>query len=152
MPSTFRFDRRWVFSVPPEELWRTLSSTDRFPEWWAWLSRFESDGLVEGTTAHCVVRAPLPYRLSFQVAIREVVVEHLVDTLVSGDLEGPARLELAPHPDGSTARLAWEVELRAPMLRATSTVARPLMEWAHGWVVDTGVRQFRRAALGERPR
>lgn len=143
----FRFDDRWVFAVPPDELWEVLSSTDRFREWWPWLRALESDGLVAGGVAHCMVRAPVPYSLRFDVTIVDVVDGRLVDTRVSGDLEGPARLDLAVHPEGSEARLSWELELRAPLLGAASLVARPLMEWGHRWVVDTGVRQFRRLAL-----
>lgn len=146
----FRFDDRWVFPVPPAELWAAVSRTERFPQWWPWLRTCESDGLVEGGVAHCVVRAPVPYSLRFDVTVVEVVPERLVDTRVSGDLEGPARLKLADHPDGAEARLTWQLELRDPLLRSASRVARPLMEWGHNWVVDNGVRQFRRLALDER--
>lgn len=147
MPTPFRFDGRWVFPVGPGQLWAVLSRTDRFREWWPWLREIESDGLVAGTVARCVVRAPVPYSLRFDVAIVDVVPERLVATRVSGDLEGPARLDVAAHADGSEARLSWELELRDPMLRAASHVARPVMEWGHAWVIDTGVRQFRRLGL-----
>jgi hypothetical protein len=99
-----------------------------------------------------VVRAPLAYSLRFQVAVVDVVPGRLVDARVSGDLEGPARLHVDFHADGSEAHLSWELALRAPVLHAASRVARPLMEWGHDWVVHTGVRQFRRLALGERSR
>ena len=149
MSVPFTFDGRWVFAVPPAGLWEAVSRTDRFQEWWPWLRSLESEGLVEGSVARCVVRAPVPYSLRFEVAIVEVVTERLVDTRVSGDLEGPARLDVAPHPDGSEARLSWELELRDPLLRAASRVGRPLMEWGHNWVIDNGVRQFRRLAFEE---
>lgn len=140
-----------MFPVAPAELWGALSRTDRFQEWWPWLRTFESDGLVEAGVAHCVVRAPVPYSLRFDVTVVEVVPQRLVDTRVSGGLEGPARLEVTAHPHGSEARLSWELELREPLLRAASQVARPVMEWGHNWVVDSGVRQFRRLALQQRP-
>lgn len=143
----FRFDGRWVFPVPPGELWATLSRTDRFQEWWPWLRSLDSAGLAEGSVSDCVVRAPVPYSLRFRVTVLEVTPALSVDTRVSGDLEGPARLDIAAHPDGSEARLSWELELRSPLLRRLSRVGRPLMEWGHNWVVDTGVRQFRRAVF-----
>lgn len=148
MSTSFRLDRSWVFSVVPGELWQALSRTDDFPAWWSWLKVFDSGGLVEHTTSHCVVRAPVPYALSFDVTILAVVPERLVDTRVSGDLEGPARLEVAPHPVGSEARLVWDVRPHSPLLRAAAQVGRPLLEWGQDWVVDTGVRQFRLAGLG----
>ena len=154
MRSEFAFDRRWAFDASPAELWQTLSRAEQFPRWWSWLRRFDgdglSDGLEEGARARCVVRGPVPYTLRFTVTVRRLVPRELIETDVTGDLEGPARLEILPDGSGSRARLAWTVELRDPLLRAASRFARPLMEWGHDWVVSAGLRQFRREALGER--
>ena len=135
--------------MPPAELWEALSRTHEYPMWWSWLRVFESPGLVEGTVARCVVRAPLPYSLRFNVLVDEVVPEELVVARVEGDISGPARLEIAPlsATGGSEARLVWEVEVRDRVLRGAAVVARPLMEWGHEWVVANGVNQFRRRAL-----
>lgn len=149
MPSPFQFEGRWHFSVTPDELWRTFSHTERFPQWWPWLRIVESSGLVQGTVSRCVVRAPVPYALNFTVALLEVVPPSRVVTAVSGDLEGPARLDVLAQGSGSEVRMSWQLEVRAPLLRAAALLARPLMNWGHNWVVETGVRQFRRKALGE---
>ncbi len=149
MPSPFEFEGRWRFSVAPEELWQAFCQTERFPQWWPWLRTLESAGLVEGGVSHCVVRAPVPYALSFTVAILELAPPRAVVAAVSGDLEGPARLDVVAQPGGSEARLSWVLDVRSPLLRAAALVARPLMNWGHNWVVDTGVRQFRSRALGD---
>lgn len=148
----FRFDRTWTFAVPPDELWRVLARTDDFRRWWPWLREFSGDGLVPGGRSACVVRAPVPYTLRFTVAVRELVPGRLLDAVVDGDLAGPARLEVRPGDgdgdgDGSVARLAWEMELCRPVLRAAARFGRPLMEWGHDWVVTTGVEQFLARAL-----
>lgn len=148
--AAFAFDRAFEFALAPDALWRTLERTDRFPIWWRWLKTFDMDGdrgFSEGAEARCVVRGPLPYALRFTVAVRRVVPERLIDTEVSGDIEGPARLELEPTDDGTSARLVWSVRIVDPALRATARVARPLMEWGHDWVVSRGVRAFRQNAL-----
>lgn len=143
----FRFDRQWVFPVAPDELWAVLSQTDAFPSWWRWLRDFDCDGFVEHTEARCIIRGPLPYSLSLQLMILEVQAARLIRVAVSGDLRGPARLEVAPHPEGSAARLVWEIQVQSPVLRPMAVWARPLMEWGHDWIVENGVRQFRRRAL-----
>ena len=108
----FRFDRSWRFEVGREALWLVLARTDEFPRWWTWLRRFEAgDGLVDGSVARCVVRPPLPYVLRFDVAVERVVPAALVETTVSGDIEGPARLELSGDGDRAEARLVWEIGL-----------------------------------------
>ena len=50
------------------------------------------------------------------------------------------------------ARLAWELDLRAPLLRSFARVARPAMAWAHDRIVERGLVQFEGHALRERDR
>jgi len=143
----FSFDRTFMFAVAPDDLWAVILRTDDFPRWWPWLRALSGDGLVPGGRSACVVRAPVPYTLRFTVAVQDLVPGRLVDAVVDGDLAGPARLEVGADGAGSVARLAWEMELCRPMLRAAARFGRPMMEWGHDWVVANGVEQFLRRAL-----
>jgi carbon monoxide dehydrogenase subunit G len=120
VPSAFVYDKTFAFAVSRDALWDALNDTERFPEWWPWLRSFDTTGkmLVPGTVAHCAVRAPLPYTLEFAVRVERVVAGESIDTVVSGDLEGPARLEVGGDDRKSSARLTWSVELRLPFLSA----------------------------------
>jgi hypothetical protein len=147
VPEPFRFDRQWEFAVSPETFWATVARTDSYPEWWSWLREFESDGLHDDAHAECVIQAPLPYALRVKIDVQRAVPPERVETHVTGDLEGPARLEIAPRPSGCTARLVWSLELRDSLLRRLLPVARPVMAWAHDRIVQVGVREFERVAL-----
>jgi uncharacterized protein YndB with AHSA1/START domain len=142
----FRLDRTLVFDREPDALWEVLSRLEDFPRWWTWLRTLEADGLTEGSTARCLIRAPIPWSLQLAVRIDRVVPGELIVAYATGDLEGPARLELAEHPAGSQVRLVWELEPRR-VLASLGLVARPVLRWGQDWVVSTGVRQFRRRAL-----
>jgi carbon monoxide dehydrogenase subunit G len=144
---SFDYDRTFDFAVSRDALWDVLNDTDRYPQWWPWLRSFDAAGLTPGTVAMCAVRAPLPYTLEFRVHIVGVEAGRSIDTRVTGDLEGPARLEIGGVDGASTARLTWSVELCLPFLSAASRVARPMLVWAHDRVVSTGVGQFREHAL-----
>ena len=156
MPSPFRFDRSWHFGVTPGDLWKTLARTDRYREWWPWLREFAVDGdgpaLTTGAVAHVVIQAPLPYQLHCTVRVLDAVTDERLVTAVDGDLHGPARLELVPVADGTEARLVWELDLRAPLLRSFARVGRPAMAWAHDRIVERGLEQFEGHALQERDR
>ena len=156
MPSPFRFDRSWHFGVTPGDLWTTLAHTDRYRGWWPWLREFVVDGagpaLTTGAVAHVVIQAPLPYQLHCTVRVLDAVTEERLVTVVEGDLRGPARLELVPVADGTEARLVWELDLQAPLLRSFAVVARPAMAWAHDRIVERGLEQFEGHALQERDR
>jgi hypothetical protein len=147
--TAFHFDRAWAFSVPPRQLWAVVSRTHDFRTWWSWLRDFDAPGVHTGARAYCVIQSPLPYALRLDIDVERAEEPSVIETYVRGDLDGPARLEIAPGTDGagSTARLVWELEVRDRMLRQLSRVARPLMVWAHDRVVATGVEQFRKRAL-----
>jgi hypothetical protein len=148
----FRFDREWQFDLPPDELWAVVNRTDLFRQWWSWLRDLDAPGIRTGAQARCVIQSPLPYALRLRIDVQRAQPPSLVETYVHGDLDGPARLEIAARDRGSTARLAWELEVRDRMLRQVARVARPVMVWAHDRVVETGVQQFRHRALdGSRP-
>jgi uncharacterized protein YndB with AHSA1/START domain len=156
VPSPFRFDRSWHFAVTPEELWSTLAQTDRYREWWPWLREFTVDGggpaLTPGAVARVVIQAPLPYQLRCTIRVDDAVVDRRLTTRVDGDLAGPARLELEAVDGGTEARLAWELDLRAPLLRSLAVVGRPAMAWAHDRIVERGLAQFEGHALRGRDR
>ena len=140
--------------MTPAELWSTLAHTERYREWWPWLRSFEVEGngdaLATGAVAHVVIQAPLPYQLHCTVRVDDAVRNERIVTTVDGDLAGPARLELHAVDDGTEARLAWELDLRAPVLRSLALVMRPAMAWAHDRIVERGLGQFEGHALQER--
>ena len=99
-----------------------------------------------------VIQAPLPYQLRCTVRVDVAEPPHRLCTTVDGDLAGPARLELVPDGDGAWARLAWTLEVQAPLLRTLARVGRPAMAWAHDRIVERGLVQFEGHALRERDR
>ena len=151
MATPFAFDRAWDFAVDPDTLWATLARTDRYREWWPWLRELdvEGDGLVAGTAAHLVIQAPLPYQLRSTVHVDEADAPRLLVATVTGDLAGPARLELLATETGTTARLVWQLEVTSALLRPLSVVARPALAWAHDRIVERGLEQFEQHALEE---
>jgi hypothetical protein len=161
VPSPFRFDRSWHFNVSPEDLWSTLSHTERYREWWPWLRAFDiddvddgdgDDALATGRLARVVIQAPLPYQLHCTVHVEDAVRNERLVTRVDGDLNGPARLELRAVDDGAEARLTWALEVQAPLLRTLARIGRPAMAWAHDRIVERGLVQFEGHALRERDR
>jgi hypothetical protein len=143
----FRFDRTWWFPVSPEELWAVLDETERYPSWWSWLREFETDGFAAGSNAYCMIQSPLPYALRCTIHVDEMRAPEAIITTVTGDLQGPARLEVHRAAQGCTAQLVWSLTPGNLVLRQLARVGRPAMVWAHDRVVATGVDQFRRRAL-----
>ena len=149
MTDAFEYDQSFEFAVSPERFWATVSRTERYPDWWTWLREFESDGLHDGARTACVIQAPLPYALRVAIEVERAVPPERIETRVTGDLDGPARLEIAPTSSGCAARLVWSLELRVPWLARIVRPTRPVLTWAHDRVISRGVRQFERVALSD---
>ena len=148
MATPFRFDGTFQFPVTPDRFWETISRTEDFPKWWGWLGAFDCNGLHEGAEARFDIRSPLPFPVRFRVTVDRLVPGRLVETTVQGDFLGPARLEVAPDGSGCSVRLSWTLEAGRPLLRVAGRIARPLLTWGQHQVIDMGMRQFRRRALG----
>src|SRR4051812_32008169 len=110
-PAPFTFDRSWDFDVSPQRLWAVLEETPAYPRWWPWLRSFEPVALEVGARTRGTIGPPLPYVLAVDLHVIDVVPESLVEVNVSGDVAGPARLEIAPRAAGSTARLVWTLDV-----------------------------------------
>ena len=151
MGSPFHFERTWELDVTPEHFWATISRTDEYRRWWPWLRRFEGDDLLDGAMWVAVIQSPLPYVLRVQVVFDEVVPEERLEARVTGDLEGRARLVLAPSGTGSSVEVSWDMKPRSRAMQIAARVARPLVRWSHEWVLARGLEQFRRRALAENP-
>jgi hypothetical protein len=137
-------DRSYRFAAAPAQLWDRIAAVEDFPAWWPWLRRFDGQALTPGDLWRCTVQPPLPYSLSFTIAIGEVEPEARVTATISGEIHGTAELTIEPHGEGGcTARLRSQLAPQSRFLQGIAMVARPVVSLGHDWVLDTGARQFR---------
>ena len=149
MAAPFVYDQTFAFDVSADTLWRAVTDTDRYQQWWPWLVGFDLDDLTTGERAWCEIQAPLPYRLRFEVDLREVIAPRTIQGHVVGDIEGPAAFTITPDGAGSLATLAWELRVTRRLLAGLATIARPALVWGHDHIVEVGLRQFVTRALDD---
>lgn len=143
-----------------------MSALGRYRDWWPWLRGFDAEELAVGARWSCAVRPPAPYLLRFTLVLDEVEQARRITAHVEGDVSGQARLTLEPVPsgrgeDGTGASAGGEcgpgrcdvvlTSSLAPVhsvLRLVAATAPAVARFGHAWVLDTGARQFRTAALG----
>jgi hypothetical protein len=142
-----RSDRRHSFGRSPDELWAAIERVDRYREWWPWLRRFDAHGLARGEVWTATVQPPLPYRLTFELDLVEVVAPNIVAADVTGDIEGSARIVIAESATGADLHVQSDLTPTSRVLRSVATLASPVARYGHQWVLDTGLRQFRDRAL-----
>ncbi len=140
------YRRSYRFDLAPDRLWDRIEEFDQFEHWWPWLTelRVEGVGLSAGSVLSGVVTPPLPYRMRLRVELVDCRRPHAIDATISGDLIGDARLRLHREGDGTTAQVAWTVEMLQPAMRFASRIGHPLLQWGHDRVVEMTVAGFRR--------
>jgi hypothetical protein len=136
----------YTFDLTPEQLWQRIEQTDKFEEWWPWLTELRTEGasLSEGSVLYGVVTPPLPYRMRLRVELVRCERPRAIDATVGGDLIGDAELRLGEDGGGTWAEVAWAVEMQQPAMRLASRIGRPLLQWGHNRVVEMTVAGFRR--------
>lgn len=140
-------DRRHAFAATPEALWAAMAQVDSYRTWWPWLRHLEATVLGEGERWRAVVQPPVPYRLAFELRLHEVVATRRVTAEVTGDIAGVARIEIERTDDGSSLHVVSDLRPVTGVLRAVGRLAPPVARFGHDWVLDAGLRQFRRHAL-----
>ncbi|HEX3948115.1 MAG TPA: hypothetical protein VHW47_10440 [Acidimicrobiales bacterium] len=150
----FLSDRRYGFAADRPAVWAAIGSVGRYREWWPWLRQFDADALVAGAVWECQIQPPVPYLLRFTVTLDRVEAPRLVVATVGGDVRGTARLELEDaRPDDGPDGARCQVRLRSTLvpanrtLRVVARMARPVAQFGHRWVLDTGAQQFGDRAL-----
>lgn len=145
-----RSDRVYHFDFAPETVWSAIARVDEYQQWWPWLRRFDATDLRNGEQWDCVVRPPLPYALRFCVTLGTVVRPSRIDAAVTGDIRGDASVALVPTSEGCRVQLVSALEPAGQPLRSVTRLAPWVARFGHDWVLDSGLRQFHRRALGPR--
>ena len=145
-PYSLYHEGREVFELSPEQLWAEITDVERFERWWSWLHDVEldPDRVDAGSVLTFAIVSPLPYRLRCRVEMSAVVPGELIETDVSGDLKGWAKLVIRPHPAGSEITLSWELEATQRPVRVLVRVGRPIVMRAKDWAIDHALATFRR--------
>ena len=134
------------FDAPPDYVWESLTRVDLFEEWWSWVRdvRLEGEALTEGSTISFTIDPPIPYRLKIAVLVTESDEGRFLRGDVTGDLEGDATFELAGDGSCSDVHIAWDVQIKSPIIRPVILIARPILLRAQVWAVEVALRGFRR--------
>ena len=154
MPGLYAADLTRRVAMAPAGVWAALEDTSAYATWWPWLHDFRPDGgLTTGATWRAGIRAPLPYVVTFSVALHDVDPgRHTVDAHVAGDIAGTASVALRDDGDDATVlRMSWALVPARSFLKVLDATARPVAKWGHDTVMRRSVAAFVHAVEQTRP-
>ena len=119
----YEFHSTWHIDAGPGELFDALNDVTGYARWWP-----EIKEVIDlGDDAYVIVaRSLLPYNLRFNAA--PGVIDRnagILETLMTGDLEGYSRWRLAPEGAGTRVVFEESVEANKKLPRRLALVGRP---------------------------
>jgi len=137
MSHDYRFRSTWTTPHPVPEVYDVLHDIRGYVGWWPQIRSIEE---IDERSGRARCRSFLPY--SLRLVLRATVEDPdrgVLEVDVDGDLDGWCRWRMVPEatPGGPGTRLWFEQEVvaRAPLLRRTGRLGRPVLEANHAWMM-----------------
>ncbi|MFF7738127.1 SRPBCC family protein [Streptomyces sp. NPDC007984] len=138
----YRFRSLWPLPAPPATVYGVLERPEDYPDWWREVHEVTR---LDDTTGVIRVRSVLPYDMTFTAReVRRDPEAGVLETALSGDLEGWARWTLTPQGTGTLARYDQAVSVNKTLLRRLAVPGRPVFRANHALMMRSG----RRGLLG----
>jgi uncharacterized protein YndB with AHSA1/START domain len=146
----FRFASTYHLAAPRDAVFEVLRDAERWPEWWPQIRSVIS---YDDTHGRAQIRSVLPLTLRIELTSERADRESgVLRAALAGDLVGWSQFTL--RPDGAAA--TWldytqevEARLSGPAGRlAGSRWLRPVLLANHAFMMRSGMRGLRRAAIG----
>ncbi|MDQ0747172.1 hypothetical protein QF034_001403 [Streptomyces africanus] len=134
----YRFRSLWPLTAPPATVYEALERAEDYPRWWRQVRQVTR---LDETTGVIRIRSVLPYDMTFTAReVRRDPAAGVLETTLSGDIEGWARWTVTPLEPGSLARYDQVVSVTKPLLRRLAVPGRPVFRANHTLMMRSGRR------------
>jgi carbon monoxide dehydrogenase subunit G len=139
----YEFHSVWHVAAPPAVVFDVLIDLESYPAWWPEVKAVRHLGQRRYET---ICKATLPYRLTFKTTQGHYDFDlHVVEGLLSGDLNGFSRWQVFSDNGGSRLVYDQEVMTGKPLLNRLAPVARPVFRANHTLMMrhgESGLRTY----------
>ncbi len=144
----YHFSTIWRIKAPLQEVWDTLYHPDSWPDWWKNLQQVveigKGDDLGIGALHRYTWKGALPYRITFDIHISNIVPLQLLEGQASGEVEGSGQWFLVYDGTYTLARYVWHVRTNTAWMNYLAPLASPLFRWNHHTVMREGAKGLAR--------
>jgi hypothetical protein len=146
VPPAYSFLDRWFVPVPIERAYEVIGDPLGYEHWWTdFVLRATGDEgpPSPGKRNELLVKAYLPYKVTFGLEVLEVEQPRRILTRLSKDFSGTGEWTLEETAEGTQATLDWRPSVNHPLIRYLTPLLRPLFRSNHNWAMRRGERQLR---------
>lgn len=149
MPEAYHFKTVWHFAVPLPVVWDIITRPLEWPAWWKGVEAVEEiepgdQGGIEGITRY-TWKSLLPYRLSFDMQLKERKELESLKGIAYGELAGSGEWHFDQEDKGGTSvTCIWQVTTEKAWMNIFSFILRPVFSYNHNLVMKWGEKCLRR--------
>jgi Polyketide cyclase / dehydrase and lipid transport len=144
----YRFSSVWFVDARPEDAFDVLSDLGDYPKWWPEVREIWR---IDDDTVEARARSLLPYDLRFTMRRgRQDRDAGVLQTDMTGELEGYSRFTISPAGHGSRLLFEEEVVTNKASLNRLAPIARPAFKWNHSLMMRHGLAGLRTYLAGYR--
>ncbi|WP_037670714.1 SRPBCC family protein [Streptomyces griseus] len=134
----YRFRSLWTLPAPPDTVYEVLQRVEGYPRWWRQVREVTR---LDGTTGVIRIRSLLPYDITFTAReVRRDPAAGVLETALSGDIDGWARWTVTAVGTGTLARYDQAVDVNKRLLRTFAVPGRPVFRANHRLMMCAGRR------------
>ena len=149
----YQFSTVWRVEASLPDVWDVFSHPDQWPEWWRSLERVVElkRGDIQGVGAlhRYTWKGVLPYRLTFDINVLNILQYSLLEGAASGEVEGRGVWSFIDTGRETIVRYDWNVRTTIRWMNILAPLAAPLFRWNHDTVMREGAKGLARK-LGTR--
>ena len=144
----YSFSSVWFVDASPQDAYEVLSDLGDYPKWWPEVKEIWP---IDDDTVDARARSLLPYDLRFTMHRgRQDRGTGILETEMTGDLEGFSRFSISPAGTGSRLLFEEEVITNKGLLNRLAPVARPAFKWNHSLMMRHGLAGLQTYLAGYR--
>lgn len=125
-----------------------FSHPDQWPEWWVSLERIVEikKGDLQGIGAlhRYTWKGVLPYRLTFDINVLNILPCSLLEGQASGAVEGRGVWSFTASGKETIVKYDWNVRTTIRWMNYLAPLAAPVFRWNHDMVMREGARGLAR--------
>ena len=150
--NSYSFNNSWDIDAPLEHTWNELLNYKKWTAWCGSLLKVEPlnqfDRLQKGNHLRTVWKGSLPYRISFDAVIDEIVPYSFLSFNVTGDLYGKGICHFLPSDDKTKVNFIWNVSPSKLWMKICSPFAKSVFIENHDKIIEQAITGFAQMIKG----
>jgi carbon monoxide dehydrogenase subunit G len=142
--ASYSFVTEWRLEAPIERVFELLNDATAWPEWWPGVISIDeirppTDRNGVGRVLRSTFRGKLPFRLTFDMTVEEVVRPTSLAGRARGELDGVGRWTLSQEGSDTLVRYDWNIRTTRWWMNLLAPMAAGAFKSNHDYIMRNGM-------------